>query len=129
MEPENAGILVADEYNVLLAKRNTKPGVRFPGYWSPFAGAIEEGETPREAAVRELFEESEIKAEGRIEFLGKIKRGGYGLFFLFLYRVKGIPYPRIDSEHTEWGIFKMKSILSSPNPMDPWIVEEISKIS
>ena len=129
MEPENAGILVADGHSVLLAKRNTKPGVRFPGHWSPFAGAIEEGETPKEAAVRELFEESEIKTEGPIELLGKTKRGGYGLFFLFLYRVKSIPYPKIDSEHTEWGVFKIESILSSPSPMDPWIVEKISRIS
>jgi len=47
--------------SVLLGKRNFSPEINFPGYWAPFAGAIEYGETPAAAAERELFEETQIK--------------------------------------------------------------------
>jgi|TARA_B100001094_G_scaffold309845_1_gene343893 8-oxo-dGTP pyrophosphatase MutT (NUDIX family) len=128
MERKNAGIIVASDTQVLLAKRNCHPGVSFPGYWSPFAGAIEGGETPEEAAIRELFEESQIKVEGGVDFLGKTSGSG-GEFSLFLYKVKKIPYPVIDFEHTEWGIFRINSIGCSPEPMDSWVCSKILELN
>jgi 8-oxo-dGTP pyrophosphatase MutT (NUDIX family) len=51
-----AGIIVCDgEY--LLQLRDTKHGIFFPGAWGCFGGAVEEGETPQDAFVRELTEE------------------------------------------------------------------------
>lgn len=42
---------------VLMQLRDFTPGIPFPGHWSFFGGAVEEGEDPKETAVRELFEE------------------------------------------------------------------------
>jgi ADP-ribose pyrophosphatase YjhB (NUDIX family) len=126
MERRNAGIVVANDSHVLLAKRNCNPGVGFPGYWSPFAGAMERGETAKEAAIRELFEESKIEAKAeQLRFLGKIQRRECGPFSLFLYLVNEIPFPEIDSEHTEWGIFQIDTICVSPSPMDAWVARKI----
>jgi len=129
MERRSAGIVVVSSGEVLLAKRNCGENVTLPGHWSAFAGGIEEGESPRDAAIRELFEESKIKVNGEIEFIGKTKRDWGGCFYLYAYNVKSIPFPELDFEHTEWGIFKIEHILFSPSPIDPWLAKKISELS
>jgi 8-oxo-dGTP pyrophosphatase MutT (NUDIX family) len=42
---------------VLMQLRDFKENIAFPGHWGFFGGAIEAGETPMEAAHRELMEE------------------------------------------------------------------------
>jgi len=128
MEKGSSGVLVSDGVSVLLAKRNCNPNVSFPGHWSPFAGAIENGESAEEAAKRELFEESGIKVKGKLVFLKKISRSNDVDFFLYLYLVSEIPDPVIDFEHTEWGIFRIKSISASPLPMDQDIIDSVTSI-
>jgi 8-oxo-dGTP diphosphatase len=48
---------------VLLLLRDDKPGVAFPNTWSLVGGHVERGETPRQAAERELMEEVGLKAD------------------------------------------------------------------
>lgn len=54
-----AGILVVDGQEALLVKRTEPPAV---GAWSVPAGYLEHDETPLEAAVRELREETGVRA-------------------------------------------------------------------
>ena len=127
MDIRSAGVLVSDCTSVLLAKRNTSPQVKFPGYWAPFAGAIEAGESAEDAAKRELFEESRIKVKGELFLLSKVIQG-HSLFYLYLYKVQKIPFPVIDFEHTEWGVFNIDSISVSPTPIDVEIIKAIEMI-
>ncbi|MBT3338942.1 MAG: NUDIX domain-containing protein [Anaerolineae bacterium] len=46
---------------LLLLLRDDKPDIPCPNHWSLVGGAVEEGETPEEAAHRELFEEIGLK--------------------------------------------------------------------
>lgn len=48
---------------VLLQLRDIKEGISFPGCWGFFGGSIDEGETPEEASIRELYEEIGYKPE------------------------------------------------------------------
>lgn len=41
----------------LLQLRDASPEIWFPGHWGLFGGAVEKGEGPREATIRELQEE------------------------------------------------------------------------
>lgn len=52
-----AAILLDAEGRYLLQRRDDIPGIWFPGHWGFFGGAIEPGENPIEATVRELVEE------------------------------------------------------------------------
>jgi 8-oxo-dGTP diphosphatase len=46
---------------VLLQQRDDKPNLPYAGYWTFFGGAVEAGETPELAIVRELREELELR--------------------------------------------------------------------
>jgi 8-oxo-dGTP pyrophosphatase MutT (NUDIX family) len=52
-----AAIIVTPDRKFLLQHRDEKPGIWFPGSWGLFGGAIDEGETPGQALLRELAEE------------------------------------------------------------------------
>ena len=54
-------IVVHDAGRVLLLHRRPERG----NFWQPITGSIEEGEAPRETAIRELHEESGLEAEIR----------------------------------------------------------------
>ena len=41
-------------------QRDKKVGIRYPGYWALFGGTVDPGETPEDAACRELEEELEL---------------------------------------------------------------------
>ena len=55
-----AGVLVVDEYECVLLVRRTEPPAL--GAWSIPAGYLEADEPPRQAAVRELYEETNVAA-------------------------------------------------------------------
>jgi 8-oxo-dGTP pyrophosphatase MutT (NUDIX family) len=52
-----AAILLDPEGRYLLQRRDDIPGIWFPGHWGFFGGAIESGEAPVAATLRELAEE------------------------------------------------------------------------
>jgi 8-oxo-dGTP pyrophosphatase MutT (NUDIX family) len=54
-------ILVREDKKVLLQLRANNHQKDNPNMWGTFGGKIEPGETPIKAAIREIFEELEIK--------------------------------------------------------------------
>lgn len=53
----SANIVLYDKDLRLLLQHRSEDARVMPGYWGFFGGSIEEGETPRDAAMREAFEE------------------------------------------------------------------------
>jgi 8-oxo-dGTP pyrophosphatase MutT (NUDIX family) len=59
---ETARVLLVDpQRRVFLLKTHFDPEVQLPPRWITPGGGIDPGETPREAAVRELFEETGLR--------------------------------------------------------------------
>ena len=54
-------ILIKSDGSIILQQRDDKPNITNPGYVSSFGGAIEEGESPHQAAYRELYEETSLR--------------------------------------------------------------------
>lgn len=54
-------VILKKDGKILILKRSKKVG-SFQGYWSGVSGSIDEDETPAEAALRELWEETGIRA-------------------------------------------------------------------
>ena len=60
-EPSDASAAIIQfRRKFLLQKRDANPDVIYGGYWGLFGGAIESGESPKEAVVREVREEINI---------------------------------------------------------------------
>ena len=118
-----AGIIVRCDNKVLLCKRNAEGSL--PGFWSCPGGKMEEGETPKEAAIREFMEETDLSVYGDVNFIGAIKRYTRdgkdlkGLMYCYLLDVEEEMYPDLDraidgDEHTECGYFGKDEL---PNPI------------
>jgi len=63
---ENANvkmILVNPEGKIFLLHRDDIPHISVPNKWSFVGGALDEGETPKEGAIRETKEEIDFDAE------------------------------------------------------------------
>lgn len=74
---------------ILITKRH--PDKHYGGLWEITGGSAVAGEKPAEAAVRELYEETGIKAEPHeLEYRGEIIRygnyGGNAIHKFYLYR-------------------------------------------
>lgn len=69
-----ANVLVSDpQGNLILQHRDNKPTINNPGMITGFGGAVESGETVRQAAARELREETNLEfSEDDLRFLTDI---------------------------------------------------------
>lgn len=68
-------ILVRKDGDLILQQRDDKPGITNPGMVASFGGIIEPGETPEQAARRELAEETNLKTDGlSFDFFGKYRK-------------------------------------------------------
>ncbi len=118
-----SGVAVLFGDSVLLAKRSKncyitgRPSV-LGGYWSIFAGSIDPGETAKESAGRELYEESKIFADFKnLEFHKAIKDGLCELH-VYIYKADRLLIPKLSKEHTEYGWFSIQDLGIFPQPMD-----------
>ncbi len=64
-----AGVLLYREGKALLQHRDENPAIPWPGAWCIFGGKVEEGETPEEAARREIEEELGLRLEGPLSLI------------------------------------------------------------
>jgi 8-oxo-dGTP diphosphatase len=84
---------------ILLLKR--AEGSALAGQWYVPGGAAEAGETPEEAARRELLEESGLTIDGELELVGVYLMWAYGRDFLNVsYRGRAVGEVTVSAEHT-----------------------------
>lgn len=90
--------------NQLLALRRGDTSPWMPGYWNITGGIIEEGETPSEAAKREVKEESgliprDLKSWGWVDTSSS--PDACGIIYYFTGRVDNNPSSS-DGENSQW---------------------------
>ena len=111
---------------ILLGKRITAydgEPVPFGGYWSIFGGEIEKGEAPFAAAMRELFEETQIKAPHPPTFISTFYDEENEVeFTVYALEIPTMVTPILNNEHTECGWFKLDSLPTFLEKIDPKIV-------
>ena len=122
-ERKIGGIAIVSEGEVMMVRRAENAG-KYPNYWAVAMGGVEEGETFREGAVRELKEETMLDFNPKsLVYLGTIKDGKYKrLVKLYKADMDGKPKPTLDHEHTDWGYFDKDNL---PKPIDDWVKEAI----
>lgn len=129
-----AGIIVKSNDRVLLCKRNADG--TYPGEWSIPGGTLEEGETPREGALREFFEETDYELNGGLKFVGTITRfnrdGTETRGMMYCYQhianediVPDLQNAKDGDEHTQCGYFSQNEI---PSPISPELYKILIKV-
>lgn len=94
-------VFIVNNFNDVLILKRSKDSLSFPGVWALPGGKIEEGETPEEAAIREIMEETQINLNpDNLNFLYKELQGEKEFFFFSAFSDFIIPV--IDSEHEDW---------------------------
>lgn len=113
------GIIVKHKDKVLLCKRGPKESL--PNQWSVPSGHLEKGEDPKEGALREFREETNLKLSGNLNLVGllhiyqndmKLKKG---IMFVFLHKSNKELEPDLDKakdghEHTKCQYFTKKNL-------------------
>jgi len=115
-EKEYAGVLIQVGKKFLLCKRAPTAG-KYPNIWSIPSGHVDPGERTKEAAIRELEEETQIKIKDCTlatiaRDVGK-RNGSTGNMFIYHKILPTEVTPIIDQEHSAWGYFT-KTHLPSP---------------
>jgi len=103
------------EEAVLMARRSER--MNNPYFWNFFGGQVDDGEAPKEAAVRELWEEAGIKV-GKKEILKvahlRLEGPGYAGIerdvYFFLVVTKDLIEVRLNMEHSEYRWFRQDNL-------------------
>ena len=109
-----AAVILEDGDRVLIVKANYKSHWTFPG------GTIDAGETPKQAAARELFEETNLMVDAdKLTFAWVVSRvSKVAMTYQFLFRAK-LSEVNLDdlklqaSEIEDWRIVTRAEILSN----------------
>lgn len=110
-----AGIILTHDSKLMIFKR-ADTLYKFGGHWSIPSGHREEGETYAQCAVRETFEETQIKIDiDSIQLVEEIDTGT-GIFAIYHYDMEKLEKPTLDFEHTEWGLV---SSIDNLTPIQP----------
>ena len=97
------GVMLINAQGLIFAGLRTDSPAGAPEAWQMPQGGIDDGEKPRAAALRELEEETGIKAD-RVKFLAKTHRGlTYDLPPEWLGRVWGGKYR---GQRQKWFLFR-----------------------
>jgi 8-oxo-dGTP pyrophosphatase MutT (NUDIX family) len=102
---------------ILLAKRIEQWGgnpVPLGGYWSIFAGSLEGEESFQDCAIRETYEETEIKIDNHQLIDGCIIKNNKLRFKVFFVEMPYKPIPILNEEHTEYEWFDINKIKDFP---------------
>ncbi len=74
-----ASVLLIQDGDYVLQHRDDKPGISDPGKYDIWGGALEEGESPEEGAIRELLEETGVATKtGELAKVADYKAIGSG---------------------------------------------------
>ena len=127
---EVANIILYDSDKKVLLQHRTLDTVILPGYWAFFGGSIEKGESPKEAAIREAYEELNFNAKNpRLIIRFKIKLLGKGIIDnVFIELCKDKSSLKLN-EGQGWGWYDIKETKKLKMiPHDRKVLEKIDKI-
>lgn len=105
---EHAALLIKDKENKLLFVKRSKNKKTLPNIWAFPSGTKEEGETIKETAVREAYEELGVKVKpGNILATKELPEFGSKLHFLICTIESGEPFIKDHNEidEIEWLTF------------------------
>lgn len=124
------GIIFRDQEGRVLLQHRTEDAPKNPGCWGFFGGHIEEGETPEQAAKREVKEELGIELDNFSFFKKFTGSDQYGQFEFFIFTAP-LPFSieqlkKQQKEGQGLGLFSFEEIKNLKlSPCDRPILKEL----
>ena len=115
-----AGVILTFKSLVLIGRRS-KLAETFRGYWSMPCGIIDQNENAKDAAIREVYEETLINLSPQdVNYLTSYKINNTDKFAVFHSELQDLIFPDENAkdflEHDEWGYYNIEKN-SLPMPM------------
>lgn len=99
---DNASVLLRNNKGKFLILKRSKKSNHSPNKWNLPGGSIEDGESHKEAAIRECEEETGITPQNISHF------GDFGKMTVFIGSTD--EKPKINSESSDWKFIKEKEV-------------------
>tara|TARA_R110002110_G_scaffold144466_1_gene333657 strand:- start:1566 stop:1997 length:432 start_codon:yes stop_codon:yes gene_type:complete len=123
----------SDDNKVLLLKRKKHDAIEYAGKWGLVGGGIEEGETPKETAIRETNEESGLKVlpEDLIEIATIDSPQGYHVHVFACKKFEGtVNAQNVVEEHDDYRWVNINKVnkYDTPENTMPLIKKALSMV-
>ena len=117
------GVIVKSEGQVLLVRRS-ETASKYPNFWAVPMGHVKSGETSKEGAYREFYEETKLDIDpNSLVYLTVLKDSKYNrILKIYTTELEGQPEPELDEEHSDWSYYDVKSL---PHPMEDNLRQEL----
>ena len=117
------GVIVKSEGQVLLVRRS-ETASKYPNFWAVPMGHVKSGETSKEGAYREFYEETKLDIDpNSLVYLTVLKDSNYNrILKIYTTELEGQPEPELDEEHSDWSYYDVKSL---PHPMEDNLRQEL----
>ena len=117
------GVIVKSEGQVLLVRRSETASI-YPNFWAVPMGHVKSGETSKEGAYREFYEETKLDIDpNSLVYLTVLKDSKYNrILKIYTTELEGQPEPELDEEHSDWSYYDVKSL---PHPMEDNLRQEL----
>lgn len=125
-ERQYVDVIIRNENNELLVLRRANYMRNFRGMWGVVGGSIESTESAKDAAAREVFEETQIDKFDDLKELKTIDHDDCSLSHLFLMTVSKVSNIKISREHAQYKW--ISSIDEVKGKWMPQIKDELCKI-
>lgn len=114
-----AGLIVNGAGHLLLQLRDDKPGIAHPGYWGLPGGAVEPGEEPDAAFLREMEEETGWRPARFVHYGSfPVRRGGEPIAHVYAARLDRPAASLVVGEGQGFAFFPP---LALPRPLTPLV--------
>jgi len=121
----SGGVLFDGDGNIVLVQE-------IDGSWSFPKGGIGEGESPLDAAMREIKEETGIRSLSPLKSLGRYyrptRKGKKRLVFMYLFRVDNQKLQPRDRRNPQAKFFSFKNAVSKLYPQDASFLQSVKNI-